>query len=361
MRTPWLSRLLAGLLSWQAAVALCADAPGLSAQERLEQARLRLLEQAMQASTRIDALSWVDAGGRLQEHQSMRQSVQLPALQGAGSQLPVRDLVLEGARPRQDCRSHPHTALHPTLALRAQWPQRLPPAVHQRLQDSVRLHWLAEDGQRPWRMFRASTPVASASTYERLLLTPPAHNSAWNVELRIEPLPMTEPDTARIAWRMAVMQHDNLLLEQRAELALPQRIQPWGAAEWTEAGWHSVNQLLEQWAQLLSQQFACVQPRPEVVAQEGRNWVLNMGSLAGLRVGDEWALVDPAWLPERTFEAGAIEQMVVARVSRVDAMRAELTLIAGEARLPRTGWVAQPMNDPKADLSAVLNPWPVRR
>ena len=68
---------------------------GVSASERLELARQKLAEQALRASARVDAISWIDSSGRLHEHQSLRQSLHWPgpldAAQGTG-----RDLLLEG-------------------------------------------------------------------------------------------------------------------------------------------------------------------------------------------------------------------------------------------------------------------------
>ncbi len=356
---PWLA---AALLLAPLAPALAAEPAPPSAGARLEQAREQLLQQALQASTRVEAWSWIDSQGRLQEHQSMRQAVELPALQGAGSTLPARDLVRAPAPTRQDCALPMGAApLYPTLALRTVLPGRWPAAVRERLQETLQLRWLGEDAQRPWRMFRATADLVGLSPYERLLLSPPAERHPWRAELQLEPLPSERAERTRMAWRLVVLHQEQALLEQRAELTLALRAQPWGAPEWTEQAWQQVGELLAQWSQRLDQQFACVRPQPEVVAQEGQRWVLNMGRLAGLRLGDEWALIDPAWLPERTLEAGAIEQLVVARVVRLDAMRAELSLVAGEAGKPRTGWIAQPLHDPRAALSAALPSASARR
>lgn len=357
----WRLLLTCGLLLWQAGQAWAGDAPPPSAQERLEQARMQLLEQAMRASTRVDALSWVDAQGRLQEHQSLRQSVELAPLAEPGSAHghSARDLVRE---PPTDCRAQrTATDLRATLALRTHWPSNLGPAVYTRLQDSVQGHWLGEATQRPWRMFRSQQPPPDQSAYERLLLAPPAEHSPWRAELHLHTMPPLQANSTRMAWRLALMQNDRLLLDQRAELELPQRQQAWGAEEWTPQAWQAVDLLLDEWAQQLNRQFACVRPRAQVVAQEGGRWVLNMGSLAGLRMGDEWALVDPAWLPERTLEAGAIEHLVVARVVHLDSQRAELLMVAGNTPSARAGWIALPLNDPHAGLTAHLTPSSVRR
>jgi hypothetical protein len=100
---------------------------------------------------------------------------------------------------------------------------------------------------------------------------------------------------------------------------------------------------MQAWAQLLDQRLACEKVEPEIVAVESGQWVLNMGRLAGLRVGDEWALVNPAQLPERSMQPGAIDQMVVGRITQVQDLRAHISLVAGNARAPQPGWVARPL------------------
>ncbi len=377
MRTRWSRTLACGLLLWQAGGALCADAPP-SALERLEQARQLLTEQALRASTRVDALTWVDAQGRVQEHQSMRQSVQWPALQGSAAGQAPRDWVLEAHRsgnalasttasappaPAASCPARTGSTLHPALALRTHWPARLSPGVRTRLQDTLGLQWLASDSTapRPWRMFRLPQRPEGLSPYTQLLSSPPQPNSPWTVELRLDLLPSGDSEVAHLAWHLSLWQRNTLLGEQRATLQLPQRQPPWGAPEWTDPAWATVQQQLRDWGQWLDQRLACVRPQPEVVAQEADHWVLNMGSLAGLRLGDEWALVDPASLPERTLEAGAIEQMVVARVVRLTPLRAELSLVAGQAQAPRNGWVAHPFSDVQPRHTALTAPAPIHR
>ena len=366
MRLHWIRRLACSLLLWQAGQALSADTQT-PALQRLEQARQLLTEQAMRASTRVDAVSWVDASGRLQEHQSMRQSVQWPALQGNETGQAARDLVLEASQSAgasSACPSRTSTALRPTLALRIHWPARLPAHLRARLQETLGLQWLAGEAGtagHAWRMFRTPQWPQGMGVYTRLLSAPPIPSSPWTVDLRLDLLPVENNEVVRLGWHMVLWQRGTLLGEQRMEQQLPQQPKPWGAPEWTEPAWLAVTQLLQGWAQWLDQRLACVHAQPEVVAQEADRWVVNMGSLAGLRLGDEWALVDPGRLPERTLEAGAIEQMVVARVVRLDPMRAELSLVAGQAQAPRTGWVAHPLSDLQTRQTALTAPASIRR
>ncbi len=323
---------------------------GVSASERLELARQKLAEQALRASARVDAISWIDSSGRLHEHQSLRQSLHWPgpldAAQGAG-----RDLLLEGQRAPTGCAADvPATGLYPTLALSTRWPTRLSASQRDRLTQTVRLQWLGnDDAARPWRMFQAAT--AYPSTYEQRLLAPPAPDSDWRAELRLESQPSVERGSERLQWRLSLLHHNKLVAQQHVLMDLPVLPQAWGPALWTEASWQAIEQQLSAWAELLNRQMACVRPQPQLEAGTSGGWQLNMGRLAGLQVGDEWVLVDPAWLPDRALEPGAIGKMVVARVVRVDDSRAELVTLAGDPRLPRPGWVAHPLNLKAAGLA----------
>jgi len=351
MRARWTNKMAGLALVWLALPGLCAEPS--TAQERLEQARLKVLDQALKASTRVESWSWMDASGRLQEHQSMRQAVQWPALQGAKAQEAPQDLLHPASASQSPTSAAvdqcpKHTApknLHPTLALHTQWPDRLPMGIQERLQESVNGQWLGSAAKpHHWRMHTGLNLPAQLSTYERLLLSPPAQDSAWQVHIKLDVLDSLQPHTQRLVWHLALTHKDRLVAEQRTEQELPVRRQSWGASEWTAQSWQAIGQQLRQWSSLLDQQLACERPQPQVVASTGQQWTLDMGRLAGLRLGDEWALVDPAKLPERSLEPGAIGQMVVARVVRLQDMRAELALVAGEAHLPRNGWIAHPLS-----------------
>jgi len=334
-------RWLTCLLVLHAATGHCSD--GISASERLELARQKLADQALRASARVDAISWVDSTGRLHEHQSMRQSLHLPGPLDKPSGA-VRDLLLESSRSAGACGADvPASGLHPILSLNTRWSTRLPVGVRDRLTQAVRLQWLgSDDVARPWRMFMA--PGAYASTYEQMLLAPTSPDSDWRVELRLDVLPATSLATERLQWRLALNHQHRLVAEQHVLMDLPVQPQAWGLALWTEASWQRIEQQLNIWTELLNRQMACVRPQPQLEAAISGGWQLNMGRLAGLQVGDEWVLVDPAWLPDRALEPGAIGRMVVARVVRVDETRAELITLAGDNRLPRPGWVAHPLN-----------------
>lgn len=342
MQADWLRSCQAlGLLLWGLTASGQTLAP--SAEQRLEAARQAIAEQALRQSTRVDAVSWIDTQGRLQEFHAYRQSSQVGALStGAGGPQANVDLLRQ---PTPPCQVRPtHRAAHAPVALQIRWPQRMPPSTRERLQELITQTWLGSDRAHPWRMHMA-TPPAQASAYERLLTAPPSAEPQWTLLLQLDPLPDATPELSQLAMRLSLQRSRpaRVLFEQRLELSLEQRQLAWSAAEWKESAWQALAQHLQAWTPQLDQHLACEKVEPEIVATEAGQWVLNMGSLAGLRTGDEWTLLNPAQLPGRSMEPGALDQMVIVRVTQVQALRAHVRLVAGDARAPQPGWVARPL------------------
>lgn len=325
-----------------------------SAEQKLEAARQAIAEQALHQSTRVDAVSWIDAQGRLQEFQTYRQSSLTPA----GAPAASVDLLRQAADTPCQRQGAARAAMAP-VALQVQWPARMPQRTRERLQELITQTWLGSDSPRPWRMYAAASPLpAQASPYERLLVLPPSALPQWTLLLQFDPLPESSGELSHLGVRLSLQRSrpSSVLFEQRLELALEQRQLAWSVAEWKESAWQTIASQLQAWTPVLDQRLACEKVEPEIVATESGHWVLNMGSLAGLRVGDEWTLVNPAHLPERSMEPGALDQMVIARVSQVQAMRAHVRLVAGDARAPQPGWVARPLAAPAISEA----PWPPR-
>lgn len=337
---PW----LLGLLLCSFAAVQASDS--LSASDRLEQARQKLVDQVMQAGVRVDAISWLDASGRLHEHQSMRQSIDWLTPLDQPRQA-VRDLLSENpgqGKPDAAClRTAVGPSLYATLGLSVHWPERLQAGTRERLEQAIRLQWMGSDDRgRNWRMFRA--PVYFGSTYQQRLQAPPAHDSEWQVQLQLELLPAGAAADERLQLRLSLSHQRSLMTERQILMDLQTLPQAWGPAVWAEASWQRIEQQLTDWADLLDHQLACTRPQPRLEATPSGGWQLNMGRLAGMHVGDEWALIDPAWLPDRALEPGAIGKMVVARVVRLDDTSAEIMTVAGDVRQVRPGWSVQALN-----------------
>jgi len=356
-------------------------APGLawaqtpSAAERLEQAREQLLAQALQASTQVDVLSWIDPQGRLHEHPSMRQSVRVAALQApwpstapaaapAGQGQPraqapaVRDHVREsalGLAPAEGpCTSAP-AGLRPTVALHTDYPLRMPPRLRERLHSDVQRLWLSASADAPWRMFWTGSQWApGANAYEQTLVGPAAHGSPWTARLQFDLQGADTGGQARLEMSLTLHSPQAPMLVLRSQLRLPQEAPHWGRAQWGEAGWEAVQERLLAWAAVLDAQLQCARMPATVQALGAGQWQLQVGELSGVRVGDEWVLVAGQWAQGRRLDPSALDGLVVARVGQVGPHQARLDQVAGPALAPsRPGhsWSAQPLVAPMAPVA----------
>ena len=84
------------------------------------------------------------------------------------------------------------------------------------------------------------------------------------------------------------------------------------------------------------QAFAVAKPTKGGAAQ------VNVGSKAGLRVGDKLMVADDRVLPAHALEPGALDAAVLAEVKSVSAYQAGLKQVAGKNQKMQGGWVAWP-------------------
>lgn len=327
------------------------------ATELLERARQAIASQALQSSTRVDALSWVDTEGRLQEFMAFRQAADVAPVQtGRQPGKPaIRDLlhpVTAQQATAPACAPHPLRSL---LSLQTRWSGRAQDSLRHGVQEQIDAAWLSAAQERAWAMLPSLQPDPQASLYDRLLINPVPFSGTLDAQLSLQTPTVPVGQATRLTMHLRVQTADRrVLLESRTELSLPMEPSAWGAPHWSGSAWTSVRQHLDHWAEALDQKLACERPEPQVLDHESGLWVLNMGEMAGLHTGQDWILVNPNRLPERSLEPGALEQMVVARVVALDARRAKLQLVAGDARAPRPGWVARPL--PSTQAMAHLAP-----
>lgn len=349
------------VLGW---LPVLATAQSSSASERLEQAREQLLAQALQASTQVDVLSWVDSQGRLHEHPSLRQSVRVSALDAPPAQAPtarsgaahaapgaqVTDHVLGAALAAADaaCTSAP-AGLRPTVALHTDYPLRMPTRLRERLHSDVQRLWLSGHADGPWRMFWTGSQWApGANVYEQTLVAPAAHGSPWVARLQFDLQGADAGPHARLSMSLTLHSPNAPLLVLHSHMRLPQASPNWGRAAWPEPGWNAVQERLIAWSAVLDAHLQCARMPATVQATGPGQWQLAVGELAGVRPGDEWVLVAGSWAQGLRLEPQSLDALVVARVRQVGPHQSELVQVAGptpQAR-PTGPWSAQPFVPP---------------
>ena len=83
----------------------------------------------------------------------------------------------------------------------------------------------------------------------------------------------------------------------------------------------------------------------EVTQANGALLRINAGSVAGVRVGDEWFLADGQNFPQRILERGMPSQTVLAKVQYVGPFDAQLRAVAGPGPSVQRNWSAWSAQD----------------
>lgn len=101
-----------------------------------------------------------------------------------------------------------------------------------------------------------------------------------------------------------------------------------------------VNAVAKSLERQMESELACIPPQFEVMKWQGQQLVLAAGSMNGLKVGDQFVVVDPSILPAHALQAGAMQRMALAEVRHVSPYTAELKQVAGPALSGQAAWVA---------------------
>jgi hypothetical protein len=366
-------------LALSASAALAQPAAGFSPEERLEGIRAGLVQAALQGTTRVDSVAWIDGQGVLREGSSFRSGMQVRGVQVLGyvrdsSGRPQAKIKLPGAAAslldssaEQPVCANPSSLRHVIglqLAVDSQWSSLQAP-VADALGKFVRSLWLqAGSSATGWRMLTQYSD--KISQYEQLLTGAGDQPMPWRAVLRVTP-PGAEPATdARTPaprfdlpswWRenslwgdapALVRLHFSLwpqgqgspVFEASTDISIPAQASNGGPVQLPAATREQVARQVRLWTQALGAQLACESVKPEVVHARGGDLRINVGELAGVRAGDEWLLADKQRFPQQILEPGVAAQTVLARVQRVDAHHAQLQVLAGPADQVRNHWRA---------------------
>jgi hypothetical protein len=104
-------------------------------------------------------------------------------------------------------------------------------------------------------------------------------------------------------------------------------------------------QLAENAALELYKTLACQTVVGEVTQALGKQFRINLGAAAGVRVGDTWVLADAGKLPQRALEPGNTANTVMAKVQYVTEHYAQLAPTAGPAQNVQIRWAAWSADD----------------
>jgi hypothetical protein len=119
----------------------------------------------------------------------------------------------------------------------------------------------------------------------------------------------------------------------------------WGITQLSDSARTQALQLAENAALELYKTMVCQTVVGEVTQALGKQFRINLGAAAGVRVGDSWVLADASKLPQRALEPGNTANTVMAKVLYVTEHYAQLVPTAGPAQNVQTRWAAWSAED----------------
>lgn len=376
---------------------LCAAAQtaALNAEERLEAVRQELLQAALQGATQVQSTAWVDAQGVLRESSSFKQGMQVRGVrvlsyqrdadgqpraqvQWQGREDSAKPVPVEPATkplnsdvlaPAKPAACVPEGKLKHVLGLQLNVPNRSTEQdtyLFEDVRQSLAQGWaLAGESARHWRFLRqapsqidTTQALGTSASYLRLLTASPAAAApALMAQVRLEPSPPVgrlssllrwwESSAPRMRLSLVVSAADGATVYQtRTDLPMAVQTSRWAAPRLSKASQAALVQVVEQWSDALSERLACQPVKVQVLQSQADRVQVDQGSMAGMRVGEEWLISDRLRVPQRLLEPGAAQALVLARVERVEVQRAELKVLAGPTDQVRPQWQAWPVQAP---------------
>ena len=347
-------------------------AQGTDADARLEAVRQALAERALQSASRLRSVAWVDEHGTLHENVEVRSNVRLRGVRildylkdGEGEQANVVAVALE--QVRRECPGQ-GTSLRRPAALEVnvdpqdgRSAQSQLPEIAQRMREGLAGRLQADPG---WLVSREAV---RRSPYERLLFEPQAGatTTPYLLQLSVESATPTRAEGVLAQTGRWLVSHylsgAALPVAVRLRLALRERTS--GRVLWQDtklvelpalgltgvraplaaATLDQLEQVLAGWQDSLRQAVSCEPLQVALSGNDDRIELPGAGSLAGVRVGDRWLRIDPQWLPDRLFDAVAMQGTALLQVESVTAHAAVLRRVAGPpAARPLASLVAIP-------------------
>lgn len=355
--------LLSGLLISSAvgAQALPTRAPG-TPEEQLQAIRLALVQAVSQSPIQVYNTAWVDDKGALHEStqyhsQAKVRGVRVLAYTAQGQAAPELRAAAVNEAPTHwaKVKGDPYQCLQSAGRWRmpVDMVVSLDPALKGR--DSHVGTWLAQESANWWRQQAGNSvrwhwdqaEVASAqsstpaSAYMRAVLGAQSQRQTpWRLNV------VLSTDNLRVpGWQLDVSfgRNDGSAAVWQDRIHLPAAMNESGSQRFV--GMHTLEVLRLALGRLRAEvdaRGAC-EPSQFDVSVTAQHVVLPVGKSSGFRLGDRVLVMDRDRLPQRLVEPGALGQLAMAEVVKVDQHRTELKQIAGPA-LPREGhWVALPI------------------
>ena len=366
-----------------AATAQAETAPTL--EERLAAIRQGLVQAALEGPTQVTATQWIDAQGALRESSSFRSGMQVRGVRVIGydsdeqgdvkAKIDWQTLKPTGTAPTASAKTatplcKPVPAGHLQHVVAWSWSNPLPwniddVPVIDALQATLEAQWQQASAHSALWRWTARTRQEDRTAYQQALLGTAADDAPWQLTVQVTPARKLPPETGAdpaVSARKPVLARllDEPLLQLQVQLrmtlsgrnesrpvmqstvtlGLQATADNWALPHLQDASRQLVEQQVRQWSQDMQALLNCRAVTAEVTQANGALLRINAGSVAGVRVGDEWFLADGQNFPQRILERGIPSQTVLAKVQYVGPFDAELRAVAGPGPSVQRHWSA---------------------
>jgi hypothetical protein len=361
--------------------------------QRLDAIRRALVKASLQGATKVETISWIDETGALRDSASFRSDMRVRGVQvlsytqneegepEAKLDLPAEtatreDLVKAKPTVRESC-PQPVPGLRQVVGLDVVLSERWQSSelgVAKRL-----VNWTVRDlspVDQPWVLVQRPQPPKNS--YETALLSTPLDQATWRARLGLTPLStgkvsLAAPETAdadaartplaqwtgnpsspatnaveypsmqvQWQWQVARTATGVPLLQESGVLDVVVQKPDWSPWEADPLSQPPLQKMLSVWVGEMQKALSCEWMQAEVTQVQGQEINLNQGSVAGVKVGDQWLVADLTKLALHTLEPDTLARTVLAEVRQVFPYSARLQVVAGQVQRVQTHWQAWP-------------------
>jgi len=233
------------------------------------------------------------------------------------------------------------------------------------LQATLEAQWQQASAHSALWRWTARTRQEDRSAYQQALLGTAADDAPWQLAVQVTPArkSLSEPGSeaavpprklalprlldepslqlqVQLRMTLSARNQSRPVMQSTVTLGLQATADNWALPHLQDASRQLVEQQVRQWSQDMQALLNCRAVTAEVTQANGALLRINAGSVAGVRVGDEWFLADGQNFPQRILERGIPSQTVLAKVQYVGPFDAELRAVAGPGPSVQRHWSA---------------------
>jgi hypothetical protein len=238
------------------------------------------------------------------------------------------------------------------------------PLVMNAVFSQLQAHWveaLSPNGSRgqakPWRAVNNLPPASMSNkmtAYERALVSSRPLAMPWHASLRVRtevlpsqgleiPFTFRHPSLAlHLDFEMLGTEGQSAKFEDHYSLVIDLVRNEWSPAQLSSESRELIQSQLQTWRTHAEQWLSCQHHTPSVTAVNGQQIEINVGSMVGVKQGDEWLVANPAFFPKELVGKNGAPQTLLARVQSVTPFNSQLVVLAGPVQSVQANWRAWP-------------------